>query len=172
MHIVLHEPEIHMNTGNIGRTCVCAGASLHLIHPLGFSLDEREVRRAGLDYWRELRLFQYEDFQDFVCANNSPTIYMLTTKGERPYTEASFGPDDYLMFGKESGGIPEGIRNEYAGTCLRIPMLASSRSLNLANSVAVILYEALRQNNFDSLKTTSDYFTSAAPTVQGPLRPE
>ncbi len=152
MHIVLHQPEIPGNTGNIGRTCVAAGASLHLIEPLGFRLDEKSLRRAGMDYWRFLDVSRYMNFEEFQSLHPGARIWMATTKARRVYTEVSYGPDDYIMFGRESAGIPEEILKEYEDSCVRIPMFPQIRSLNLSNSVAVVLYEALRQNGFAGLE--------------------
>ncbi len=152
MNIVLHQPEIPQNTGNIGRTCVAAGAVLHLIEPLGFQLGEKELRRAGMDYWKKLDVRRYVNFEEFaeknMTANPKARLWLATTKARKVYTEADFGPDDYIMFGKESAGIPEEILVEHEEGCIRIPMLDEIRSLNLSNSVAIVLYEALRQNNF------------------------
>lgn len=152
MHIVLHEPEIPANTGNIGRTCVATGTPLHLIEPLGFRLGEKEIKRAGLDYWDKLEFHTYLDFEDFKAKNPNAKIWMATTKAKHSYSDVTFGEDDYIMFGKESAGIPEEILVDYEDTCVRIPMLSQIRSLNLSNSVAVVLYEALRQNDFSSLE--------------------
>lgn len=148
LNIVLYEPEIPSNTGNIGRTCVATGTRLHLIEPLGFRLNEKSIRRAGMDYWEHLDVTRYIDFQDFLDRNPGAKIYMASTKAPRVYTEVSFEEDCYLMFGKESGGIPEEILLEHQDTAIRIPMLDQIRSLNLSNSVAIVLYEALRQQNF------------------------
>ena len=148
MNIVLHQPEIALNTGNIGRTCVATGTPLHLIEPLGFRLDEREIKRAGLDYWEHLKLNTYINYTDFLSKNEGAKVWYATTKAELCYTDVSYGPDDFIMFGKESAGIPEEILVENRATCIRIPMLSEIRSLNLANSVAIVLYEALRQQNF------------------------
>ena len=156
MNIVLHEPEIPANTGNIGRTCVATGTSLHLIKPLGFSLDEKHLRRAGMDYWRDLDLHVYENFQDFLDKNPGSKIYMATTKAHQNYSDVSYEPDCFLMFGKESAGIPEEILVDYEDTCVRIPMKENIRSLNLSNSVAVLLYEALRQNDFAQMQTEGE----------------
>ena len=156
MNIVLHEPEIPANTGNIGRTCVATGTSLHLIKPLGFSLDEKHLRRAGMDYWRDLDLHVYENFQDFLDKNPGARIYMATTKAHQNYSDVSYEPDCFLMFGKESAGIPEEILVDYEDTCVRIPMKENIRSLNLSNSVAVLLYEALRQNDFAQMQTEGE----------------
>ena len=151
LDIVLHEPEMPANTGNIGRTCVAAGARLHLIEPLGFSINDKMVKRAGLDYWDKLDVTVYDDFNDFCERNPGAKIYMATTKAHKTYTEVSYEPDCYIMFGKESAGIPEEILVDHEDTCVRIPMIGDIRSLNLSNSVAIVLYEALRQNNFDHM---------------------
>lgn len=148
MNIVLFEPEIPANTGNIGRTCYATGTTLHLIDPIGFSLSEKALQRAGMDYWKNLDVRRYINFADFLEKNNNPKIYMATTKSKQCYTDVSFEVDAYIMFGPESRGIPEEILVDYESTCIRIPMLGETRSLNLSNSVAIILYEALRQNNF------------------------
>lgn len=148
INIVLFEPEIPANTGNIGRTCVASGARLHLIEPLGFRLNEKAIRRAGMDYWKDLDVTRYVNYQDFLEKNPGAKVYMVSTKAPRCYTEVSYEPDCYLMFGKESGGIPEEILLENQETAIRIPMLDKIRSLNLSNSVAIVLYEALRQQGF------------------------
>lgn len=153
MNIVLFEPEMPMNTGNIGRTCVATNTRLHLIEPLGFKLNEKAVKRAGLDYWDKLDVTVYSDFQDFLDRNPGAKIYMATTKAPKTYTEVSYEPDCYLMFGKESAGIPEEILVEHKENCVRIPMRGDIRSLNLSNSVAIVLYEALRQNGFEKMTT-------------------
>ncbi|MDO4261274.1 MAG: tRNA (cytidine(34)-2'-O)-methyltransferase [Eubacteriales bacterium] len=151
-HIVLYEPEIPANTGNIGRTCMATGSSLHLIEPLGFRLGEKELRRAGMDYWNELDVTTYLDYEDFLRRNPGAKIYMATTKGPKAYTEVAYEPDCYLMFGKESAGIPEEILHAHKAESIRIPMIPGTRSLNLSNSVAVVLYEALRQNHFAEME--------------------
>lgn len=156
MHIVLHQPEIPANTGNIGRTCVATGTSLHLIEPLGFRLDEKSIKRAGMDYWEHLDVTRYMNYQEFLEKHPNAKIWMATTKAKKTYTEAEFGPDDFIMFGKESAGIPEEILVENEETCIRIPMLDEIRSLNLSNSVAIVLYEALRQNNFAGMQTEGE----------------
>lgn len=156
MHIILHQPEIPANTGNIGRTCVATGTSLHLIEPLGFRLNEKEIKRAGMDYWEHLDVTRYVNFEEFKEKHPGAKIWMATTKAKHSYTDVSFGPDDFIMFGKESAGIPEEILVEYEPTCIRIPMLTQIRSLNLSNSVAIVLYEALRQNNFESMELTGN----------------
>lgn len=152
MHIILHQPEIPSNTGNIGRTCVATGTDLHLIEPLGFQLDEKAIRRSGMDYWPKLSVTRYINFQEFQEKHPGVRIWMATTKAKKSYTEVSFGPDDYLMFGKESAGIPEEILVAHEEDCIRIPMNPEIRSLNLANSVSIILYEALRQNGFAGMQ--------------------
>ena len=173
MNIVLHQPGIALNTGNIGRTCVATGSVLHLIEPFGFRLDEKEIKRAGMDYWEKLDVRRYINFEDFLEKNpdslrsglylsdgnkagDGPKLYMATTKAHANYCDVSFGPDDYIMFGNESRGIPEEILVEYEKTCIRIPMGDQIRSLNLANSVAIVLYEALRQNNFANLQINGE----------------
>ncbi len=148
MNIVLFEPEIPANTGNIGRTCVATGTKLHLIEPLGFRLSGKEIKRAGLDYWKDLDVTIYDNYEDFLTKNPGAKIYMATTKAVNVYTEVSYEPDSFIMFGKESAGIPEEILLQNKDNAIRIPMIGEIRSLNLANSVAVVLYEALRQDNF------------------------
>ena len=151
MNIILYEPEMPLNTGNIGRTCVATNTRLHLIEPLGFKLNEKAVRRAGLDYWEKLDVTVDCDFSEFLDRNPGVKIYMATTKAKKVYTEAAYEPDCYLMFGKESAGIPEEILIKNQENCVRIPMWGEIRSLNLANSVAIVLYEALRQNGFEKM---------------------
>lgn len=148
MHIILHQPEIPANTGNIGRTCVATGTSLHLIEPLGFRLTEKDLKRAGMDYWEHLDVTRYMNFEEFQTSHPGAKIWMATTKARRLFTDAVFGPDDFIMFGKESAGIPEEILVDCEDSCIRIPMLPDIRSLNLSNSVAIVLYEALRQQGF------------------------
>ena len=151
LNIVLFEPEIPANTGNIGRTCVATNTRLHLIEPLGFRLDEKSLRRAGMDYWKDLDVTTYIDFDDFLAKNPDAKIYMATTKAPNVYTDVSYEPDCYIMFGKESAGIPEEILVHHKENSIRIPMVGDIRSLNLGNSVAIVLYEALRQNNFENM---------------------
>lgn len=153
LNIVLHEPEIPANTGNIGRTCVATGTRLHLIEPLGFSLSEKNLKRAGMDYWKDLDVRTYIDFEDFMEKNPDAKIYMATTKAPNVYSEVKYEPDCYIMFGKESAGIPEEILVKHKEDSVRIPMIGDIRSLNLSNSVAIILYEALRQNGFAGMET-------------------
>ena len=152
LNIVLLEPEIPANTGNIGRTCVASGTRLHLIEPLGFSLSEKALKRAGMDYWKDLDVTTYIDYQDFLDRNPGAKIYMVTTKARKIYTEVSYEDDCYIMFGKESAGIPEEILVQNQENCIRIPMMEKIRSLNLGNSAAIVLYEALRQNGFAGLE--------------------
>lgn len=152
LNIVLHEPEIPQNAGNIGRTCAAIGAKLHLIEPLGFLLNDKSVKRAGMDYWDELDVSTYVNYAEFLEKNPNAKIYYATTKGRRLYSEVSYEPDCYLMFGKESGGIPEEILIEHPDECIRIPMLDEARSLNLSNAAAIVAYEALRQNQFQHMQ--------------------
>lgn len=152
LNIVLFEPEIPSNTGNIGRTCVATGSRLHLIEPLGFKLNEKALKRAGMDYWKDLDVTTYINYEDFLEKNPGAKIYMASTKAPNLYTEVDYEPDCYIMFGKESGGIPEEILLEHQETAIRIPMLPDTRSLNLANSVAIVLYEALRHNHFEQMQ--------------------
>ena len=152
LNIVLYEPEIPANTGNIGRTCVATDTRLRLIEPLGVSLAEKQLKRAGMDYWKNLDVTTYVNWQDFCDRNPGAKIYYATTKGRHVYSDVSYEPDCYIMFGKESAGIPEEILKENPDTCVRIPMMGETRSLNLSNSVAIVLYEALRQNKFDHMK--------------------
>ena len=151
MNIVLLEPEIPANTGNIGRTCVATGSSLHLIEPLGFHLDEKSIKRAGMDYWSKLDVHRYINYAEFLEINKPKRIFMATTKAHQTYVDVKFEEDDYIMFGKESAGIPEEYLVDNEEYCIRIPMLEDIRSLNLSNSVAIVLYEALRQNDFAKL---------------------
>lgn len=152
MNIVLLNPEIHVNTGNIGRTCVLTTTKLHLIKPLGFELDDKKIQRAGLDYWKKLDLYVWESFHEFYEKNIKGTnskIYMATTKTQRKYTDVKYKKNDFIMFGPESKGIPAEIREAFLETNITIPMLPMGRSLNLSNSAAIIIYEAWRQLNFE-----------------------
>lgn len=151
VNIVLLEPEVPANTGNIGRTCVATGSVLHLIEPLGFRINDKMLKRAGLDYWDKLDVRRYLNFEDFLAKNPGAKIYMATTKARKTYADVTYEDGCYIMFGKESAGIPEELLLEYRDTAVRIPMYDRIRSLNLGNSVAVILYEALRQQGFAGL---------------------
>lgn len=152
MHLVLVEPEIPANTGNIARTCAVTGAELHLVRPLGFSIDDKHLKRAGLDYWHLLKVHLHDCFEDVLAAYPTHRFYLVTTKGARFYTDVSYGMDDFLVFGKETAGLPKELLERLPEQCIRLPMLNQARSLNLSNAVAVVLYEALRQNNFTGLK--------------------
>ena len=152
LNIVLYEPEIPQNTGNIGRTCVATGTRLHLIEPMGFVINDKNLKRAGMDYWKDLDVTIYDDWNDFMEKNPDAKLYMATTKGKHVYSDAKFEPDSYIVFGKESAGIPEELLIQYPEWSVRIPMMGETRSLNLANSVAIVLYEALRQNGFSQMK--------------------
>lgn len=156
LNIVLLEPEIPANTGNIGRTCVAANARLHLIEPMGFQITEKQVKRAGLDYWDKLDVTVYDSYRDFMQKNAGVRIYMATTKARHVYSDVHFEDDSYIMFGKESAGIPEEILVENEENTIRIPMFGDIRSLNLSNSVAIVLYEALRQRQFFDLNKRGD----------------
>jgi len=151
MNVVLLEPEMPANTGNIGRTCVATNTRLHLIEPLGFKLNDKLIKRAGLDYWDKLDVTVYSDYQDFLDRNPGAKIYMATTKGQHVYTDVAYEPDCFIMFGKESSGIPEDILVENQDRCVRIPMWGDIRSLNLSNSVSIVLYEAFRQNGCEHM---------------------
>ena len=151
LNIILYEPEIPANTGNIGRTCVATNTRLHLIEPLGFRINEKALKRAGMDYWQDLEVFTYIDYQDFQEKNPHAIIYMAETFGNKNYTDVNYEPDCFIMFGKESTGIPKELVKENLERAIRIPMVGGTRSLNLGNSVAVVLYEALRQNEFFDL---------------------
>ena len=151
LHIVLLEPEIPANTGNIARTCAATGSVLHLIKPLGFDISEKAVRRAGLDYWHLVDVRVYENLADFFEKNRPEELWLLSTKAPRAYTRARFRDGCYLFFGKETRGLPEPFLEEYRNRCLRIPMVDAARSLNLGNAVALVTYEALRQLDFPGL---------------------
>ena len=156
MNIVLHQPEMPANTGNIGRTCLATNTALHLIGPLGFQLNDKALKRAGLDYWHDLDVTKYDDHAAFMEAHPGVVVWKATTKAVRTYTEVKYGPDDFIMFGKESAGIPEEILVEDEEHCIRIPMASDIRSLNLSNAVAIVLYEALRQQGFEGLETKGE----------------
>ena len=152
LNIVLHEPEIPQNCGNIARTCAATGSTLHLIRPLGFDISEKAVRRAGLDYWHLVNVRVYDDLADFFAKNDVKQLWCLSTKAPRAYTEAQFSDGCYLLFGKETKGLPEDFLEAHKACCVRLPMRAEARSLNLSNAVAITAYEALRQLSFPGLQ--------------------
>ena len=152
LNIVLVEPEIPQNCGNIARTCAATGCKLHLIRPLGFDISEKAVRRAGLDYWHLVEVLDYESLDDFFARNKVERMWCLSTKAPRSYAEANFRDGDYLFFGKETKGLPEDFLEEHRGDCIRLPMRQEARSLNLSNAVAITVYEALRQLDFPHLQ--------------------
>ena len=152
LNVVLHQPEIPQNTGNIARTCAATGCTLHLIKPLGFDISASAVKRAGLDYWHLVDVRDYENLEDFFLKNEVKQMWCLSTKAPRCYTEANFEEDCYLFFGKETKGLPEDFLEEHRESCVRIPMRSQARSLNLSNSVAITVYEALRQLSFPDLQ--------------------
>ncbi|MBQ1229450.1 MAG: tRNA (uridine(34)/cytosine(34)/5-carboxymethylaminomethyluridine(34)-2'-O)-methyltransferase TrmL [Clostridia bacterium] len=159
INIVLHEPEIPQNTGNIARTCAATGAALHLIRPLGFAIDDRKLKRAGLDYWHHLDITYYDGLEDFYERNPGAKVYYFTTKAKHVYTEINYPDPVFIMFGKETRGLPEELLAKNPDTCVRLPMREGLRSLNLSNTVAVAVYEILRQNGF------ADLLTVGAPTT-------
>lgn len=169
INIVLHEPEIPQNTGNIARTCAAIGASLHLIRPLGFCIDDKKLKRAGLDYWHLLDITYYDGLDDFFAKHPDAKIFYYTTKAPHSYTEVSYPDPVFIMFGKESKGLPESLLQQHPDRCVRIPMRDGLRSLNLSNSVAVAAYEILRQSNFEDLKTEGEptTFSWDDPSVGG-----
>ena len=152
LNVVLVEPEIPQNCGNIARTCAATGCVLHLIRPLGFDISEKAVRRAGLDYWSQVTVQDYENLDDFFAQNKVEQMWCLSTKAPRCYTEAQFSDNCYLFFGKETKGLPEAFLDEHYDSCVRIPMLPDTRSLNLSNAVAITVYEVLRQLDFPGLQ--------------------
>ena len=154
LNIVLVEPEIPANTGNIARTCAATGSRLHLIKPLGFDISDKAVKRAGLDYWHLVDVTVYENLEDFFEKTKAEDLWLMTTKAPRSYAEASFSEDCWLLFGKETKGLPEDLLSTHYERCLRIPIRAEARSLNLSNSVAVVVFEALRQQSFPHLTNT------------------
>lgn len=151
LDIVLVEPEIPHNTGAIARTCACTGARLHLIKPLGFDISDKAVKRCGLDYWHLVNISVYENLDEYFVKNGDANIYLATTKAPRAYHEVDLSRGAALMFGKETAGLPEDLREKYRDRCIRIPMISEARSLNLSNSVAILAYEALRQQGFPGL---------------------
>ncbi|MEG1705340.1 MAG: tRNA (uridine(34)/cytosine(34)/5-carboxymethylaminomethyluridine(34)-2'-O)-methyltransferase TrmL [Clostridia bacterium] len=158
LNIVLVEPEIPQNTGNIARTCAVIGAKLHLVKPLGFDISEKAVKRAGLDYWDKVDIVTYENLDEFKKTTKDKNIYLLTTKGKKIYSDVKFKDDDYLIFGPESRGLPESYILDNFENAIRIPMGYNIRSLNLSNSVAIVAYEAMRQLDFKNLEEKSTYF--------------
>ncbi len=158
LNIVLVEPEIPQNTGNIARTCAAIGATLHLVHPLGFDISEKAVKRAGLDYWDKVNIVEYESLEDFKKKIKSDKIYLLSTKSQKVYSDVKYEDGAYLVFGPETRGLPEEYILEHFDKAVRIPMRKGIRSLNLSNSVAIVAYEAEKQINFTNLQETSDYF--------------
>ena len=169
LNIVLVEPEIPQNTGNIARTCAATRSRLHLVKPLGFDISEKAVRRAGLDYWSMVDLSVYDSLDHFFSVNPGPDLWLATTKAPRDYTQARFREGCWLMFGKETAGLPEDLRTRWHDRCVRIPMRPEARSLNLANSVAVLAYEALRQLDFPELSGVGEM---AQKRILSPLRNE
>lgn len=157
INIVLVEPEIPQNTGNIVRTCAATGARLHIVKPMGFEIDDKKLKRAGLDYWHFLNIQYYENLDDFFEQNQDGRFFYLSSKGTASYTDVEFKDGDFLLFGKETKGLPEKLLIEHPERSIRIPMISDARCLNLSNSVAIVVYEALRQNNFQSLTKESDY---------------
>lgn len=151
INIVLHEPEIPQNTGNIARTCAATGAALHIIRPMGFEIDDRKLKRAGLDYWDKLDITYYDDLEDFYSKNQGAQVYYFSTKAPRCYADIEYPDNAYIMFGKETRGLPEDLLLKNQDFCVRIPMRDSLRSLNLSNSVAIAVYEILRQKSFEGL---------------------
>ena len=156
MHIVLIEPEIPGNTGNIARLCAATAIELHLVKPLGFAIDDKHLKRAGLDYWHLVKVHVHENFAEVLEKYQGYRFHYCTTKAPRAHSEASFGPDDLLVFGKETAGIPESILKDNWDSCIRIPMVSGARSLNLSNSAAIVAYEALRQQDYTGLATEGD----------------
>jgi tRNA (cytidine/uridine-2'-O-)-methyltransferase len=156
LHIVLFEPEIPQNTGNIARTCAALGATLHLVHPLGFTITDKQVRRAGLDYWHLLDVRHHDSIETFFAEHGNDPLWFFTTKARQTYADVAYGTDAFLVFGKESAGISESILIRYPSQCIRIPMREHARSLNLSNSVAVGAYEYERQMQFSSLESQGE----------------
>ncbi len=152
-HIVLVEPEIPQNTGNIARTCACTGSVLHIVKPMGFAIDDRKLKRAGLDYWHELDIRYYDSLTDFLEQHKDDALFFMTTKGKHIHSDIAYPDDAYLVFGKETAGLPEELLAKHPERCCRIPMGDKLRSLNLSNSAAIVVYEALRQHGYPNLKT-------------------
>ena len=158
INIVLHQPEIPQNTGNIARTCAATGASLHIIRPMGFEIDDRKLKRAGLDYWYLLDITYYDSIEEFYEKNGYPTVYYFTTKAPHRYCDVTYPDTVYLCFGKETKGLPEDLLEKNLDPCVRLPMRENLRSLNLSNAVAIAVYEALRQSDFEGLQGVSERF--------------
>ena len=158
LNIVLVEPEIPQNTGNIARTCAALGATLHLVHPLGFDISEKAVKRAGLDYWDKLDIIEYANLEEFKKETENKNIYLLSTKSQKSYTDVNYEEDAYIIFGPETRGLPEDYILDNFDRAVRIPMREGIRSLNLSNSVAIVAYEVERQWNFTNLQECSTYF--------------
>ncbi len=156
INIVLVEPEIPQNTGNIARTCAATGSKLHIVKPMGFEIDDKKLKRAGLDYWHLLGIRYYENLDEFFEENSGGRFFYSTTKAQNTYADAEFKDGDYLLFGKETKGLPEELLYKNPERCIRIPMISEARSLNLSNAVAIVTYEALRQTGFDSLKADGE----------------
>lgn len=157
LNVVLFEPEIPQNTGNIVRTCAATGTHLHIIKPMGFQIDDKKLKRAGLDYWHFMNIKYYENLEDFFSKTQGGRYFYLSSKAPASYSEVSFTDNDYLLFGKETRGLPESLLIKNPERCVRIPMISEARCLNLSNSVAIVVYEALRQMGFESLSKESDY---------------
>ena len=156
MHIVLYQPEIPQNTGNIARTCAATGSTLHLIKPLGFSLADKYLKRAGLDYWHMMEYHVHENFEELLAQYPNACMHFLSTKAPKAYTEVAYGENDFLVFGCETRGLPESLLSRVYDRCVRIPMVPGARSLNLSNSVAIVLYEALRQKHFTGMQAAGE----------------
>ncbi len=156
INIVLHEPEIPQNTGNIARTCAATGAALHIIRPMGFTIDDKKLKRAGLDYWHQLDITYYDNLEDFYAKNPDAAVYYFTTKAQHIYSEINYPAPVYIMFGKETRGLPEELLLQHPESCVRLPMRDGLRSFNLSNTVAIAVYEILRQGNFEGLKTAGE----------------
>lgn len=158
LNVVLVEPEIPQNTGNIGRTCVATGSVLHLVKPLGFEVTDKYLKRAGMDYWKDLEVHYYENLAEFLEIHKDKEMFFLSTKSKKNHTEITYPDDAFLLFGKESKGLPEDLLLNNFDRCVRIPMLGNTRSLNLSNSVAIAVYEYYRQKDFAGLREVSEYF--------------
>ncbi len=164
INIVLHEPEIPQNTGNIARTCAATGAALHIIKPMGFTIDDRKLKRAGLDYWHQLDITYYENLDDFFNKNPGAEFFCFSTKAPKCYTEVEYPSPVFLFFGKETAGLPEEFLRKNLDRCVRIPMRETLRSLNLSNSAAIGVYEVLRQHGFVGQQNESEHFSAESAT--------